>query len=164
MFTRRKFLVHSASTLAVTLGAGRLAKAAVGAWAQQQGGSQDLQTKLVWLDYTLATSLAGNADITSYSYNFTAAANYPVVPGIPVTNPYDDWRVPTLNEILTAYANGLALNCPLYGTPGVHYLWWSSKSRAGGKQAAAVDLNTGVTDWVIVKDSYLAGIFVRQGT
>src|SRR5206468_4233499 len=62
MFTRRKFLVRSASSLALTLGAGRLAKAATGGWAQQQGGSQDLQTKLVWLDYALATSLAGNTE------------------------------------------------------------------------------------------------------
>src|SRR5258707_5341653 len=110
MVTRRKFLVHSASTLAVTLGAGRLAKAATGPWAQQQGGSQDLQTKLVWLDYTLATSLAGNAQITSYSYNFTAAADFPVTtPPLPITNPYDDWRVPTPHQKLTPCAHGLGL-------------------------------------------------------
>src|SRR6266404_1950498 len=69
MYTRRKFLVQSASSLALALGAARLAKAAVGGWAQQQGGSQDLQTGLVWLDYTLLT----DGNIGSLPYFITTS-------------------------------------------------------------------------------------------
>jgi len=163
MFTRRKFLVHSASSLALTLGAASLAKAAVGGWAQQQGGSQDLQTHLVWLDFTNLQQVIGGLD-----YATTTAANFPSIPVtppiVPYTNPYDDWRIPTLAEMTTACAHGLGLNCPLFGTPNVYYPWWSSKTRAGGKQAATVDMRTGVTDWATTKNSYLCIMFVRQGT
>jgi len=156
MFTRRKFLIQGASSLALTLAAGRLAKAAAGEWAQQQGGSQDLQTGLVWLDYTL---LSG--DILSYPQAVTDALDFPFAPW---TSAYNDWRVPTLDEMTTACAHGLAQHCPLAGTPGVYEIWWSSKTRAGGKQAAVVDLRTGASDWALVKNSYLYAIFVRQGT
>jgi hypothetical protein len=163
MFTRRKFLVHSASSLALTLGTAGLAKAAPGGWATQQGGSQDLQTKLVWLDFTKLQQEIGGLD-----YAITTAANFPSIPVTPpivaYTNPFDDWRLPTLAEMTTACAHGLALNCPLAGTPNVYYGWWSSNTRAGGKQAATVDMRSGVTDWATTKNSYLYMIFVRKGT
>src|SRR5580765_137593 len=106
MFTRRKFLVHSASSLAVTLGAAGLAKAAVGGWAPQQGGSQDLQTGLVWLDFTNLQQ-----EIGSFNYATATAASFPfnpvTPPIVPYTNAFDGWRLPTLAEMSTAFSNGI---------------------------------------------------------
>ena len=177
MYTRRKFLVQSASSLAVALGAAGLAKAAVGGWAQQQGGSQDLQTGLVWLDFTNLRQ-----DIGSFPYATTSAANFPFIPNAnpPYTNPYDDWRLPTLAEMSTAFSDGISLNdalgmpnCPLAGTPGVHYPWWSSQTTGNGSKGYTMDMRTGISDLAsifyksgktIVYNSFLYMIFVRQGT
>jgi hypothetical protein len=172
MFTRRKFLVQVASSLALTLGAGRLAKAAVGGWAQQEGGSQDLQTDLVWLDFTNLQQ-----DIGSLAYATTTAANFPLVPSPdpldPYINAYDDWRLPTLAEMTTACAHGLAQNCPLQGAPGVKSLWWSSTTAGNGGKGYAMDLRTGISDTVLIYTksgktityrSFLFMMFVREAT
>jgi hypothetical protein len=160
MFTRRKFLAASVSSFALTLGLARRARANVGAWAQQQGGSQDLQTGLVWLDYTL---LSGS--IVTFPYAISEAAIFDY-------NGYNDWRVPTLDEMLTAWDNGIDLNCPLEGGPGPDGdLWWSSTKNSSGKYAYAVDLTTGADQLVLISSklgrqvtySALYGIFVRQG-
>jgi len=159
MLTRRKFLVQSASSLALVLGASRLAKAAVGAWAQQQGGSQDLQTGLVWLDSTLST---GN--IASYPQAISRSAAF--------DNGFNDWRLPTVSEMTTACSDGISLNCPLSGAPGGTNLWWSSETAKGGNYAYAVDVRTGYTQLVLIQSklgkqvtySQLYAMFVRQGT
>jgi hypothetical protein len=172
MFTRRKFLVHSASTLALTLGAGRLAKAAVGGWAQQQGGSQDLQTGLVWLDFTNLSE-----DIATLPQTITNAASFPY---LPYTNAYDDWRLPTLAEMNTAFSDGISMNdaqglpnCPLGGTPGGKFLWWSSTTTGNGQKDYAIDLRTGISETVLIYtktgktisyNSMIYQMFVRQGT
>lgn len=175
----RKFLVQSASALALTLGAGRLAKAAVGGWAQQQGGSQDLQTGLVWLDFSNLQHEIGSLD-----YATTSAADFPLIPVtppiVPYTNAYDDWRLPTLSEMSRAFSDGVSLNdaqgvpnCPLIGTPGVKYLWWTSTTAGNGGKGYAIDLRTGISDTVLVYTkngktitykSFLLMMFVRQGT
>lgn len=163
MFTRRKFLVQTGSTLAVSLGAAQLAQAAaVGGWAQQQGGSQDLQTGLVWLDWTLA-----NGSIWSYSGAGTQAAAYTTADG------FTGWRLPTRAEMTTAISDGIALtplsgipNCPLTPANGTA-LWWSSTlgTTKGGKAAYIMDMRTGIGQFNLIKStSYAYAIFVRQGT
>jgi hypothetical protein len=162
MFTRRKFLTQAISSVALTLGAARLAKANVGAWAQQQGGSQDLQTGLVWLDYTLLEQ----TDVT-YPYAISESAVF-----VDPTYGYDDWRVPTLAEMLTACDHGIDLYCPLENGPGPDGdLWWSA-TKKGSQSAYAVDLTTGTSQLVLISSkighlvsySALYGMFVRQGT
>jgi hypothetical protein len=165
MFTRRKFLAASVSSFALTLGVARRARANVGAWAQAQGGSQDLQTGLVWLDYSLLEA----TDVT-YPYAISESAIF-----VDPTYGYNDWRVPTLAEMLAACDHGIDLYCPLENGPGPDGdLWWSSTTKAtkGGKGAYAVDLTTGASQVVLVSSklgqqvyySALFGMFVRQGT
>ncbi len=160
MFTRRKFLAASVSSLALTLGTARRARAAIGGWAQTQGGSQDLQTGLVWLDYSLLMS----TDVT-YPYAISEAAAFDY-------DGYNDWRVPTLDEMITAWDDGIDLNCPLENGPGPDGdLWWSSTTK-GSQYAYAVDLTTGASQLVLISSkigrqvtySALFGMFVRQGT
>lgn len=160
MFTRRKFLAASVSSFALTFGAARRARAAIGGWAQTQGGSQDLQTGLVWLDYSLLTG----SDVT-YPYAISEAANFDY-------DGYNDWRVPTLDEMITAWDDGIDLNCPLENGPGPDGdLWWSSTTK-GAQYAYAVDLTTGTSQLVLISSklgrqvtySALFGMFVRQGT
>jgi hypothetical protein len=158
MFTRRTFLAASVSAFALTLGVARRARANVGAWAQQQGGSQDLQTGLVWLDYSLLEA----TDVT-WPYAINTAANF-------VYEGYNGWRVPTLAEMLTACDHGIDLYCPLENGPGPDGdLWWSSTTNRSGKYAYAVDLTTGTDQLVLIgakpgSFSALFGMFVRQGT
>ncbi len=169
MFTRRKFLVQTGSTLAVSLGAAQLAQAAtVGGWAQQQGGSQDLQTGLVWLDWTLA-----NGSLWSHPGAGTQAAAC-------TAGGVTGWRLPTRAEMTTAVSDGIALtpesgipNCPLMGTPSDKYMWWSSTlgTTKGGKAAYAMDMRTGSGEFKLIQSklgsvvsyTYALAIFVRQG-
>ena len=155
MFSRRRFLVQTGSTLAVTLGAAQLAQAAsVAGWLQQQGGSQDMQTGLVWLDWTTA-----NGSLWSHTGARNEAAAC-------TSGGYSDWRLPTRAEMTAAVTNKISLNCPLGGTPDASYLWWSSTlgTTQGGKGAYAMDLRSGIGRVVLFKSSYLYTIFVRQGT
>ena len=163
MFTRRKFLVQTGSTLAVSLGAAQLAQAAaVGGWAQQQGGSQDLQTGLVWLDWTLA-----NGSLWSHPGAGTQAAAC-------TAGGVTGWRLPTRDEMTTAVSDGIALNCPLLGTTNDTYMWWSSTlgTTKGGKAAYVMDMRTGSGRFSLIQSklgsvvsySVAPAIFVRQGT
>jgi hypothetical protein len=153
MLTRRKFLVRSASSLAFSLGVARLSQAAIGEWSQEQGGSLDLQTGLVWLDDTLLT---GNIASFSQAAARAAALEY---------EGYTGYRLPTESEMLTAVDHGISENCPLEGGPGPDGdLWWSSTTVKGGKYAYGVDLTTGTSQQVYIKTSQIYAIFVREGT
>src|SRR5262245_39332707 len=105
MLTRRKFFVFgAASSAALALQLPRIATATTGNWSQQEGGWKDLDTGLVWLDYTLV-----GGSLWSYPRAVTEAANYvSPAPGL-----YDDWRLPTLAEMQTAVLHGAVWNMPL---------------------------------------------------
>ena len=131
MFTRRRFLVQTGSTLAVTLGAAQLAQAAgEPVWLQQQGGSQDMQTGLVWLDWTKA-----NGSLWSHTGARNEAAAC-------TSGGYSDWRLPTRAEMTAAVTNQISLNCPLSGSAGIYFIWWSSNTK-GSRSAYAMDLRSG---------------------
>ena len=156
MFTRRRFLVQTGSTLAATLGAAQLAKAAsVAGWLQQQGGSQDLQTGLVWLDWTRE-----NGSLWNHAGAVDQAAKC-------VFGGYSDWRLPTRAEMTAAVSHQISQNCPLGGVATALFLWWSSTlgNTQGGKGAYAMDLRSGIGNFYLHRNNNaLYAIFVRQGT
>jgi hypothetical protein len=160
MLNRRNFLLGSASALSLSLVVPRPASAAVGAWASQQGGSQDLQTGIVWLDYSLVDYKEPN-----YWEVLDKAASLDY-------GTYTDWRVPTLNEMTAAVDHGLPQNCPLWGSTDVSYFWWSSTKK--GNKAYGVDMWTGASHLSLIETklpggggtvySHMLAMFVRKGT
>ena len=163
MLNRRIFLVGSASALGLSVIVPQPASAAVGAWAQDEGGSRDLQTGLVWLDHKLLTLAE-----PTFAEAFTLADALD-------HQGYSDWRVPTLNEMTAAVDHGLPQNCPMWpsATGGGAFLYWSS-TKDGPKYAYGVDMLTGVSHRVHTGPTQIPGggkryshlfcMFVRQGT
>ncbi len=158
MFSRRRFLVQTGSTLAITLGAAQLAQAAsVAPWLQQQGGSQDMQTGLVWLDWTW---------ISSWTYTHKGALDQAAASTV---GGYTDWRLATRAEMKAAVSHQISQNCPMVTEVNGQLSWWSSTvtNTKGGKGAYAIDLRTGIEVTYLISDrwpSFLYTIFVRQGT
>ena len=95
-----------------------------------QGGSQDMQTGLVWLDWTKA-----NGSLWSQPTARDQAAACTV-------GGYSDWRLPTRAEMTAAVTNQISLNCPLSGSAGIYFIWWSSNTK-GSRSAYAMDLRSG---------------------
>jgi len=123
-------------------------------YVESEGGWMDLDTGLVWLDYS---NKRKGEDPTHYAfYQFDVAQR---IAADLVHLGKDDWRVPTKAEMLTAFQHNIAACVPLYDTrPG--YRWWSSDSKTK-ISAWAVDLVDG-TSVVRSKESLLALVCVRK--
>ncbi len=137
--------------------------AARGEWiySEEEGGWKDTETGLVWVDYTV---------VSGWFFSFDYAQAMLSDPNFQYAG-QNDWRMPTKDEMLTAFPHGITTTGLLYGSdPRVSddyrasLGWWSSDKR--GKFAWCVKMWTGET--VIIRtNSYMAYnllLMVRQET
>ncbi len=113
---------------------------------ESEGGWKDIQTGLVWYDY------GAGAYFTEAQ---TLAAQL-------VRVGHDDWRLPTLAEMQTAFAHGIKDFVPLYGSPTAGSAWFSATMQ-GKKKVYTMDLRFGNYQ-LTPTTSWLPFVCVRQGT
>jgi hypothetical protein len=127
------------------------ARLATDGWIEADGGAKDTRTGIVW-----SSNLTNEKGSASYNWA-PGAADAMIDAG------YKDWRIPTLQELQTAAANGAGSHLDLQGYGGSPHLSSTDAGKIKGFEYAwAVNLTTGVASrvtktsgihWVVVRDT-----------
>jgi len=129
----------------------------------QDGGCKDLKTGRVWSRNTLSPERGGSF------WTFSGAKGYCANL---VEGGYNDWRLPTRDEMKTVAANGAGTHLDVFwyltGDTGERlerdFAKWSSTTVKGGKYAYVVQLGSGaeqVNGWATNGSSWTDVVCVR---